>query len=61
MEENKYWFVVLILRSIIILLLFDISKDMVNHGEILVGRLIQISTILYLFYAIGKNFNNLMK
>lgn len=61
MRENKYWWVTLILEVIFILMLLDFSKELVRQGFNWVGNIIKLLVLLFIFYGMGKNFNELMK
>ena len=61
MKENKYWWVILILEVIFILMLLDFSKELVRQGFNWVGNIIKLLVLLFIFYGMGKNFNELMK
>lgn len=61
MKENKYWWITLILETIFILMLLNFSKELVRHGFNWIGNIIKLLVLLFIFYGMAKNFNELMK
>lgn len=61
MKENKYWWVILLLETILILMLLNFVKELERHGFYFVGRTIGIVVLLYIFYGFGKSINDIMK
>lgn len=61
MNEDKYWAGMFVLKIILIIILLEVSKDFINHGDTLVGNAIKLLVFLFIAYGIVKNFNEIMK
>lgn len=60
MKENKHWFIMLILESILIMLLFEFSTALIKSGNTEVGYGLEISVYIYLFYNLIKTTKELL-
>ena len=61
MKDNKYWILILFLELVLISTLLDLSIDLVKQGLMWVGYAIRLGVLLFIFYKIAKNFNELIK
>jgi len=61
MKENKYWFIFLILETILILILLNVSKELMKNGLDWIGNIIKLLVLLFIFYMMAKNINELIK
>lgn len=58
--EKKYWEIMFILEMVLLMALLDASKDLINHGMVLVGNGLKLVILFYIFYKIWKNVDELI-